>query len=47
LHGLLERCQANQRIEKEKIIKETSIITMVVALAVARAILAEEDAEEA
>jgi hypothetical protein len=43
----LERGQANQTMEKEKIMKETSIITMVVAVAVTRAIMAEEDAEDA
>jgi hypothetical protein len=34
-------------MEKEKIMKEIIIIQMVVAVAVARAILAEEDAEDA
>jgi hypothetical protein len=34
-------------MEKEKIIKATIIIPMVVAVAVARAIMAEEDVEEA
>jgi hypothetical protein len=43
----LERFQVNQTIEKEKIMKETIIIPMVVAVAVGRAIIAEEDAEDA
>jgi hypothetical protein len=34
-------------MEKEKIMKEIIIIQLVVAVAVARAIMAEEDAEEA
>jgi hypothetical protein len=34
-------------MEKEKIMEETIIIQMVVAVAVARAILAEEDVEDA
>jgi hypothetical protein len=34
-------------MEKEKIIKEIIIIQMVVAVAVAREIMAEEDAEDA
>jgi hypothetical protein len=34
-------------MEKEKIMKETIIIPMVVAVAVARSIMAEEDAEDA
>jgi hypothetical protein len=34
-------------MEKEKIMKETITIQMVVAVAVARATMAEEDAEEA
>jgi hypothetical protein len=34
-------------MEKEKVMKETTIITMVVAVVVARAIMAKGDAEEA
>jgi hypothetical protein len=47
LQRWLERCHESQTTEKEKIIKETIIITMVVATAVAGAIMAEEDAEDA
>jgi hypothetical protein len=43
----MERCQANQMMEKEKIMKEIIIIQMVVAVAVAREIMAEEEAEGA
>jgi hypothetical protein len=43
----MKRFQSTQMMEKEKIMKETIIIPMVVAVAVARAIVAEEDAEDA
>jgi hypothetical protein len=42
----LEICQATQKIEKEKIMKETITIPMVVAVAFARGIMAEEDTED-
>jgi uncharacterized protein YpmB len=40
-------CQVNQTIKKEKIMKETIIILMVVAVAVAKAIMVKEDADDA
>jgi hypothetical protein len=41
----LERCQANKMMEKEKIMKEIIISQMMGAVALVRAIIAEEDAE--
>jgi hypothetical protein len=47
LQRCLKRCQTNQMIGKEKKVKEIITIQLVVAVAVARTIMAEEDAEEA
>jgi hypothetical protein len=47
LQRWLERCQVNQMMEKEKIMKKIIIIPMAFAAAVARAIMAEEDVEDA
>jgi surface antigen len=43
----MKRCQENQMMEKEKIMKEIIIIQKVVAVVVSRAIMDEEDAEDA
>jgi hypothetical protein len=47
LQRWLERCQAKQTKEKEKIMKEIITIQVAAAVAVARAIMAEEDTEDA
>jgi hypothetical protein len=47
LQRRLERCQANQMMEKEKIMKYIIIIQMVAAEAFTRAIIAEDNAEDA
>jgi hypothetical protein len=47
LQRWLEIFQANKMMEKERIMKETIIIPMVVAVAFVRTIMTAEDAEEA
>jgi hypothetical protein len=47
LQRWLERCEAKQMKEKEKIVKEIITIQVVDAVALAKEIIAEEDAEDA
>jgi hypothetical protein len=46
LHRWLERCQANQMMEKEKGVIEIITIQMEDAVVLTKAILAEEDEED-